>query len=227
LVLSAKVFEVREKVGIDVIAAKLKDVKREEPYVEASFKCDLITEVKDLKLTTDHLTGVFSQDRVIHINHRGELLTVPKTFETPFLFQKYKEKTHLTILQKKWQANNIANYMSEALFITTGLITEVEISPDNLRLYHEQNPEGTKVIFFSDVNIPNVEKLSLYGASLANTKLYADFLSHGKIWYIVITSKKHGHTVGITSNGIIVIFNQVAQADFLSYITDEIFPLIS
>ena len=226
MVLAAKVFEVRERVGLEVLAAKLKDFKREETYTEGNFQCSLITEVRDLRIKAGSLEGVFSQDRVVHIPHRGELMAVPKTSETSFFFQNYKDTTFLTIFQKKWQANNIANLLSEALFITSGSVTEVRISSENLKYYHEQNPEGTKVIFFSDVDIPNVKKLSLYGTSLANTTLYTDFLTHGKIWYIVVTSKRHGHVVGMTSNGIIVVFNQVAQAGFLTYITDEIFPLI-
>jgi len=130
------------------------------------------------------------------------------------------------VLEKKWRANSIANALSEILFITVGRIVEVEIPPEVLRSYHDENSEGTKVVFFSDVDAPNVEKLSLYGSSLANTPLYVDYLSRGKIWYIVIASRRYGYTVGITRNGIVTIFNNVEPGAFLTYIMEEVFPLI-
>lgn len=226
MVLAGKIFRVREKVGLDSLIAKLKDFKKEEIYVEENFRYSLTAEVQRLGRTSLGLEGVLSFDKILHVPHRGNLVPVPKTFLAPFLFTEYKEKLFLTILEKKWRANNFANLLSEALFITVGYIVEVKIPAENLRNYHEENPEGTKVIFFSNVDIPNVRKLSLYGASLANASLYGEFLSHGNIWYVVVTSKRYGYVVGITGNGIVTIFNRIEPKDFLTYATEEVFPLI-
>ena len=47
------------------------------------------------------------------------------------------------------------------------------------------------------------------------------------MWYVVITSKKHGYVVGLTGNGIVTIFNRISPEEFLTYIIEEIFPLTS
>lgn len=226
MVLAGKIFKLREETSLKALAAKLKGYSKEESYTEEGFKQNLITEVKDLILKSTSLEGVFSQDRVVHVPYRGELLPVPKTSEALFAFYEYKDEILLLVLEKKWQANNIANLLCEILFITTGFIVEARIPSEKLKYYHEQNIAGTKIIFFSDINIPNVNKLSLYGASLANTSLYTNFLTHGNIWYIVVTSKKHGYIVGLTGNAIVTVFNRIEPSEFLEYATDEVFPLI-
>ncbi|MFH0897217.1 MAG: hypothetical protein V1850_04120 [Candidatus Bathyarchaeota archaeon] len=123
-------------------------------------------------------------------------------------------------------SNNIANKLSEALFITSGYVSEARIAPDTLRNFHEQNPSNTKIIFFDDVDIPNISKFSLYGSELLNTALYNDYCSRGKIWYIVVTSKRGGNVVGITRNGVVTIFNNIDRNGYINYIISEAFPLI-
>jgi hypothetical protein len=56
--------------------------------------------------------------------------------------------------------------------------------------------------------------------------LYTDYCSRGKIWYIVVTSKKGGNIVGITRNGVVTIFNNIEIDGYLNYVMNEIFPLI-
>ena len=211
---------------LSAIAAKLKSFKREESYDEDPIHVKLLTEIQNLALKESLLQGVFAQDIITYVFHHGERIPIPKTIETSFAFVEQKERTLLVAMEKKLLANNIANRLSEALSVTTGYVTEISISPEVLRNFHERNPEDTKIIFFDDVDIPNVNKLSLYGSGLMNTALYNDYCSHGKIWYIVITSRKHGNIVGITRNAVVTIFNRVDKTDFLNYVIDEVFPLI-
>jgi len=226
MVLAAKIFKVRERVDLDLISAKLKGYRKEETYAEEGREFKLVTELHDITLRGDTLKGLYAQDRIIHLRHHGELVPTPTTIEAPFTFTLNRGRLLLTILEKKWNANNIANQLSETIFITVGQIVEARIPSETLRRYHEENPEGTKVIFFDEVDIPNIKKLSLYGPSLADTGLYPEYLKHGSIWYAVITSKRYGHIVGITRNGIVTIFNRVDPPDFFTYITEEIYPLI-
>lgn len=128
-------------------------------------------------------------------------------------------------MERKFVANNIANRISEILFSTSGYITEVKIAPEVFRKFHEQNPEDTKVIFFDNVDIPNISKLSLYGSELLNTALYNDYCSHGNIWYIVAT-KKSGNTVGITRRGIVTVFSNIEKEGYINFVANEVFPLI-
>lgn len=226
MVLAGKIFKLEEPAELSGIASKLKNYRREDFFTEEDKKLALQTEIQELSLRQNMLRGVFSQDKIIHIRHHGDVSPIPRTIEAIFTITSLKNNLMLSILEKKLQANNVANQLSEILFITKGKIVEARITSENLRRFHEENPQGTKVIFFDNVDIPNINKLSLYGPDLANTSLYSEYLKHGDIWYAVLTSKRHGNIVGVTRSGIVTIFNKIDPTEFLSYISDEIFPML-
>lgn len=228
MVTAGKIFTLREEVGLKAIAAKLKGYREERIQpLEGGGEVTLLTEISNLTLTADELKGIFSQDNVVDIYQRGKFIQQVKTRETPFVFSSYRGHLLLTVLERKFQANNIANQLSRALFVTSGQIVEAKILPETLKAFHERNPEDTKVIFFDEVDMPNINKLSLYGSSLINTSLYEDYCSHGKIWYLVFKSKKYGYIVGVTRNAIVTIFNNISRDEFMDYVKDEVFPLLS
>ena len=226
MVLAGKVFKVKEEIDLPTISAKLKNYKHEEEFLHGEEKVPLITEISNLNLASDFLEGSFSQDVPFTVPYReGEKLVV-KTMEAPFLFAQDGERTLLIILEKKRVANNIANQFSKILFISAGSIVEGKILPETLKKYHEANPEDTKVIFFDGVDIPNISKLSLYGSGLADTGLYGDYLSHGSIWYMVFKSRRYGIVAGVTRNSVVTAFSEIKPEEFLTYIREEIFPII-
>jgi hypothetical protein len=232
MVLAGKLFLVEEDIDLQGIAAKLSGFKAEERLRDEDIS--LITEIKDLRLIGDSLYGTFIQDQLLEVYHRGERVHVPTTSEAPFFFteqvrnkdEQDGRRTVLAIMEKKARANNIANQLSKILFITTGKIVEVRIEPARFERFHEDNFEDTKVIFFDDVDIPNIKKLSLYGSGLGNTSAYVDNLKHGKIWYIVLKSKRHGIVVGVTRNGVVTIFSKATKDEFIQYVKDDIIELI-
>ncbi|MHC1610005.1 MAG: hypothetical protein ACXQTW_00090 [Candidatus Methanospirareceae archaeon] len=230
MALAGKLFLVDEDIDLQWIAAKLKGFKAEERLKDENIT--LVTEIKDLRLLGESLHGTFIQDQLLEVYHRGERLHVPTTSETPFFFLEPRQKeggsgkTLLTVIDKKARANNIANQLSKILFITSGKIVEVRIEPARFKRFHEENFEDTKVIFFDDVDIPNINKLSMYGSELGNTSAYVDNLKHGKIWYIVLKSKRHGLVVGVTRNGVVTIFSKATKDEFIQYVKDEIIDLI-
>jgi len=227
MAIAGKVFIVKEEIDLLAIASKLKGFGTEETQKFDDRELKLITEIDDVKMVGEALHGRYSQDRVVMIYHRGERIPAIRTIEATFVFSNYHDRVFLTVLEKKLLANNIANQLSKILFITTGHVLEARILPDKMKIFHEQNFEDTKVVFFDDVNIPNVNKLSLYGSGLADTTLYNDYCNHGKVWYIVIKPKKYGFIVGITRDGVVTIFSRVEDDDFINYVTNEIYPLIS
>ncbi|MHC1599691.1 MAG: hypothetical protein ACXQS5_02565, partial [Candidatus Methanospirareceae archaeon] len=171
MVLAGKLFLVEEDIDLQWIAAKLKGFKAEERLQDEDIS--LITEIKGLRLVGDSLYGTFIQDQLLDVYHRGERVHVPTTSEAPFFFVQQEPKqeptsdkeqqsgrTILTVMDKKARANNIANQLSKILFITTGKIVEVRIEPARFERFHEDNFEDTKVIFFDDVDVPNIKKLS-------------------------------------------------------------------
>jgi hypothetical protein len=227
LVLAGKVFLVRENFDMDVLAEKLKAfrVETENTVEDQEFK--LVSEVKDLTTGKGTLDGVFSFDSVFVVRHRGKAVPVPRTFEAPFSFYLLKDRLFLTIYDKKNRANNIANEMSKAVFMSLGQVVEARIDPETLRKFHEKNFDDTKIIFFDEVDIPSISKLSLYGEALGNTTLYSDYLTHGKLWYIVLKSSKTGYVLGVTRNCVVTGFSKMEMSEFASFIKGEILPLIT
>ena len=226
MVLAGKVFLVRENYELDTLAEKLKAFKIETETTVEEKEFKLVTEITDLSVGKGSLEGKFSFDTVFVIPHRGESIPVPRTFEAPFSFNTYKDRMFLTVYDKKNRANNIANEISKAVFLSLGQVVEARIDPETLRKFHEQNFEDTKIVFFDDIDIPSVDKLSLYGAGLGSTSLYSDYLTHGKLWYIVIKSRKTGYVLGVTRNCVVTGFSKMDMNEFSSFIKGEILPLI-
>jgi hypothetical protein len=152
---------------------------------------------------------------------------VPATRESTFVFTRRGDASLLFVSEKKERANSIASRLSDILFIGFGGIVETNITHETLKAFHEGSPEATKVIFFDEVDLPNVNKFSLYGSALTNTSLYNEYLKHGKIWYVVFKSKKHGYVIGLTRNCVITVFSKIDEQGFIDYVMEEIFPLIT
>ncbi|MBS7647870.1 hypothetical protein KEJ24_08560 [Candidatus Bathyarchaeota archaeon] len=228
MVVAGKVFRLLEKLSLDEIASKLNGYHVEEPYEEGDYQFTLITEVGGLLLKPEEnmLRGVYSHDYVIHVFHRGKVAPFPRTIEALFCFSPFEDATFLTIVERKRLANFIANKLSEILFDRVGGIVEARIPPEALRDFHLKNPEDTKITFFDNVDIPNVNKLSLYGPDLVNTSLFEDYCKHGDLWYIVASSREYGYVVGITRDASVTIFNITDKEKYLEYVVKEVYPLI-
>jgi hypothetical protein len=226
MVIAGKIFKLPEDTRLNTIAARLKDFSTEEVVDIGEQEITLATEVKDLEITHDSVEGIFSHDVLIEVFHRGKTISVPKTTDSTFLFSEYGKMMLLIVLENKQTANNIANRLGKILFITTGRIVEARIKPEVLQEFHMSNVEDTKVVFFDDVDIPNINKLSLYGSELKDTALYDDYCDHGKVWYVVIKSKKYGYIVGITRNCVVTIFSKIDKKGFVDYVRDEVYALV-
>jgi len=228
-----KIFEFKEPMEFTLIAQKLKDFREEEPC-ELEGKTEKLTaEFLDLKLTSDEFSGILSQDFVSSSFYKREPVETLITEEAPFWVGHYKERIFLITLApskargvKKLLTNNVANKLSEILFLKTGSIVESRITHETLKRLHESNPGGTKLVWFDDVDIPNVGKLCLAGSTLADTQLYRDYLEHGKIWYVVFELKTK-LVIGITRNCVITSFSRLERKEFLGYAINDVLPLIA
>ncbi|MEM4480669.1 MAG: hypothetical protein QXG58_05450 [Candidatus Bathyarchaeia archaeon] len=226
MVVAGKVFRLSEDLSLDEIASRLGGYRLEEPYEEGDHRFTLVTEVVGLSPKENMLRGVFSHDHVVHVFHRGEVVPLPRTIEALFSFSRLEKATLLTVVEKKRLANFIANKLSEILFDRVGGIVEARIPPETLREFHLKNPEDTKITFFDNVDIPNVNKLSLYGPDLVNTSLFEDYCKHGDLWYIVARAREYGYVVGITRDASVTIFNLTDKEKYLEYVAKEVYPLI-
>jgi len=234
LVLPAKIFEVKEEADMGFLVQKLKNFREEEPYqAETEKTLDLVTEILDLKMEKNTISGVFSQDFVGTRFFRREPVETPVTEEAPFWIKPYADRTFLIVLGpsvargvKKLLTSHVANRLSKVLFIRTGAIVGSRIPNETLRSLHESNPAATKLIWFDDVDIPGVEKLCLAGPDIADTQLYHDYLGHGKIWYVVFEVQKRGIVVGITRSSVVTLFSKSTVDEFIGYIQEDLLPLI-
>jgi hypothetical protein len=227
VVVAGKIFRVSESQSVDRVASRLEDYHVEENFEEGDFRFKLVTEVVGLLPTKNMLKGVYSHDYVIRVFHRGKVAPLPRTVEALFSFGQCEDTTFLTIVEKKRLANFIANKLSEVIFEKLGGILEARITPETLKHFHVKNPEETKITFFDNVDIPNVNKLSLYGPDLVNTSLFEDYAKHGDLWYIVARSKEFGYVVGVTRDASVTIFNLSEKEKYIEYVTKEICPLIT
>ena len=227
MVVAGKVFRLSEALPIEELASRLQGYKTEEEYEEGEYRFKLVTEIVGLTTKNSNLRGIYSHDYIIHVFHRGKVVPLPRTIEAIFSFTELKDATLLTIVEKKRLANFIASKMSEIIFGKAGLIVEVRIPPETLRDFHLKNPEDTKITFFDNVDIPNINKLSLYGPDLINTTLFEDYCKHGDLWYIVTRAKKYGYVIGITRDSSVTVFNLTDKEKYLEFIEKEICPLVS
>jgi hypothetical protein len=226
MVVAGKIFKLSEPMPIEDIASKLDGYRTEETYEEGDYNFQIVTEVVGLLPKENTLTGVYSHDYVLHVFHRGKTAPLPRTVEALFSFAQVEDSVFLTVVEKKAVANFIANKLSDVLFEKVGGIVEARIPPETLREFHLKNPEDTKITFFDNVDIPNVNKLSLYGPDLINTSLFEDYTKHGDLWYVVARSKDTGYVVGVTRDASVTIFNLADKNKYVDYVIKEIYPVI-
>jgi hypothetical protein len=225
MVVAGKIFKLSELLATSEIASRLEGYRSEESYEEGDHKFALVSEVVGLLPKGNMLRGVYSHDYVIEVFHRGKIVPTPRTVEALFSFAQHEGVAFLTIVEKKRVANFIANELSKILFEKVGGVLEARMSPETLKGFHLKNPEDTKITFFDNVDIPNVDRLSLYGPDLVNTPLFEDYGKHGDLWYVVARSKEYGYVVGITRDASVTIFNLTEKDRYLEYVTKEIYPL--
>ncbi len=226
MVVAGKVFRLGEDLPTSEIKRTLTDYRVEENFEEGEYRFPILKEVSNLRAEGKGIRGLYSHDFVTRVYHRGQVIAQPRTVEALIDFQVVPSGTYLTVLEKKRRANFIATQLSRVIYARSDAILEARISPETLREFHAKNPEETKIIFFDNVDIPNIDKLSLYGTDLIDTKLFEDYSKHGDPWYIVYRSKPTGFLVGITRNSSVTIFNLREKDRFIEYVHNEVLPLI-
>jgi hypothetical protein len=227
MVVAGKIFKLSEPLSVAEVASRLENYHVEEDFEEGEYRFKLLAEVVGLLPMRNILKGVYSHDYVMHVFHRGKVTPLPRTVEALFSFAQHEGTTFLAIVEKKRIANFIANKLSELIFEKVGGILEARIPPETLKQFHLKNPEETKITFFDNVDIPNVNKLSLYGPDLVNTSLFEDYAKHGDLWYVVAKSKEFGYVVGITRDASVTIFNLSQKEKYVEYVAKEVYPLIT
>ncbi len=235
LVLPAKIFEFMENaIPLSTIYQRLHDYRDEDNYQTANGETvPLVTEVLDLHQASDSVSGIFSRDFISTRHYKRDLVEIPVTEEAPFWIRLFEKNTYLIVMApsvargvRKLLTSHVANKLSDVIFLKPWSIREARLTNETLKELHESNPQATKLIWFDDVDIPSVDKLCLAGSSLADTKLYQEYLQHGKIWYVVFEVQRRQIVVGITRNCVVTLFSKSTVNDFINYLLDDLISLI-
>lgn len=224
--MALKAFEVAEAQSFEEVAAKLKGygvLEREEVdgrEVEVGFR------IARLELVEGELRGVFEESFVASVRYRDELLRVPVSVSTEFRFAEVAGGLYLIVAAKKARANRVAARLSAALAAgrKRGVIVEARIPEEEFRRLYEGRPEAVKVVVFTDVRLPDVGKLTLYGSQLASSGLYNEYLKLGSVWYAVFEAEE-GVVVGVTRNCIVTFFSKVEPEDAFKFVKERLLPL--
>lgn len=216
---SGKLFLVPSGYPLEEFERKLKGYRVVEE--RKGLEEELISDITNLSRGEDRLLGLFSYDYVLQLIHRGKILTVPVTQDAPFVFG----DDWLLVLAPKIIANRVANELSKIIFGEMGEIREAPVQSRELDQYMKLN-DGIKVAFFEDLDIPNINKSTLYGEELFQTDLFGRFRTSGRPRWIITKSKAKGLTVGIANDGAATIFNEIDQNNFIEFIEDDILPLV-
>jgi hypothetical protein len=227
MVVAGKVFRLSNPLSTAEVASKLEGYRSEEPYEEGDYRFTLVTEVVGLLSRGNMVKGVYSHDDMIQVFYWGKIIPTPRMVEVLFSFAQHGDTTFLSIVEKKRVANFVANKLSEILFEKVGGVLEARVSPETLKEFHFKNPEETKITFFDNIDVPNMDKLSLYGPDLVNTSLFEDYGRQGDLWYVVARSKEYGYVVGITRDASVTIFNLSDKEKYLEYMATDVYPLAS
>ena len=234
MVLPAKIFEIKEETNLGLVAQKLKNFREEETVENSEGETvTLVTEILELKLEQNLVSGVFSADFMRTRYYRRNLIENPVTEEATFWITEYRNRAFLIVVApsvargvKKLLSNHVANKLSKVLYITSRAIVETKIPHETLKELHESNPQATRLIWFDQIDIPGVEKLCLAGSDLADTQQYQDYLVHGQIWYVVFSAQKRGLTMGITRNSVVTLFSKSTKDELVAYIQEDLLALI-
>ncbi len=222
MALSAKVFRLDEELPQEIIFDKLRNYR----VVDEVEGVRLERFFKDVVRVGSYIRGTYVFDEPIEMDVAGDVRLLPRRRYAEVAFTDYGGSSYLIILEKKFRANRIALELSEILFISRGKILEAYTSHEILKSLHESSPESTRVIYFDNVDIPNIKKLALYGEALADTELYSEYLRHGLIWYVVFEHRETGYVVGLTRNMIVVLFSKSTSDEFIDFIIRHIIPLV-
>lgn len=222
---SGKVFVYRETKTLEEIKVALEGYEEEIDYEDPDLDVTLKSNITRLELDQD-LVGLYQTDSVDHKIFRGRESIQPYTTEAPFLITEYEGKLYLIVLIRKAIANKVANTISLILHEELGAMTEPRINPERLREFCEKS-EAIKVLLFDEIDIPNLDKTTLYGLNVVQTDMYGKFVDSGLFRYTVMKmSTAEAFTVGLVRDGTVVIFTSVDSSQFIEFIKDKILPLI-
>ena len=204
---------------------KLENYNKETRETYGAEDIALGTRIMDVKVSHERVMGLYEKDAVDVKKYRGEDRAAPYTQSAKFIFFCDEERPYLVVLGNKGLADTIANELSILLHEQTGHILEPILNLRGIRELYESG-EATKVIFFDDVEIPNLDKATIYGTNLIQTDFYGRFIDVGNPWWVIYKHRATELVVGIHKKALVCIFSSCTDDEYLEYVTDNVIPLV-
>jgi hypothetical protein len=224
--LAAKLFKLSENLKPELLLLKLKGfrVEWEDPATNQL----LVEEIRDATYSEEgKLRALVVKDKPLVFHKRGEVVKTVRTLEVPVVFDLRRDPQLVLVLAKKRLANEIAVDLSKIVYGRPDAIVEAYLSHEAFRRYFETKMDEASVVYFDNVDLPNVDVLALYGESLKDSSLYHEYLSHGKLWYVVVSlPERGGLVVGLTRNCIVTAFGRSSEEELVSYVFEEVVELL-
>lgn len=222
---AGKLYVYRESLSLPEIREKLEGWEEYVDIEDPDYNLRLRRNTSDIHLSTSSLEGLFSEDLLQRAIFRGVMQVMPYTVDSVFTFLVIGDEPYCVVLASKKIADGVANSLSVILHGEVGALTEPVLNVSALKELYESG-EATKICLFDNIEIPNMDKGTLYGANIIQTDMYGRFINLGSPWYIVFKDKLTGYTVGIVRDGTCCIFSSVDQSGFLEYMKDNVVPLV-
>lgn len=225
---AGKLFLYVEDLSLEKIHEALDGWSESLEYDDENLQTTLITDIvnlSDVDEDSTDLSGVIRGDGVEMMHHRTGPRHVAYTTSTRFQFFSQDGRNYVILMAAKQTANNVANKLSLILHDEVAAITVPKLNPRKLREFCEGS-EAIKVLLFDDMDIPNMEKATLYGPNITQVNLYGQFVDSGQYRYSV-SKLKDGYTVGIVADASVCIFNTLdTTQDYIDFVKANIVPMV-
>ncbi len=227
MVLTVKIFVVDPALPLKEIEPRLRGYRQMRKEKILGREIEVGSRITELGMEGSALVGTFEENLIVSTTYEGEVFRVPLTVRTRFELDAPGEVTLLVVAARKARANRIAGQLSSLLSTEKRRVIAQEawIPSDTLREFFEARMDTVRVVFFDNVRLPNVDKLSLYGSQLARTDLYREYVRLGRVWYVMF-EPEDGMVVGLTRNCVVTFFSKLSMEDAMDFIRERVFPLV-
>jgi len=219
---SGKLYLIQGSEDLEEIYDKLDGFSVTEKYEDGGFTFDLITDIQKVSAGENHVSGIYCYDYVTRNYHRSKIMHTPITQECPFRFGTHGNSLWLLVMVSKDIANRVAIGLGGICNLD---VREGSIYSREMNHFIKLN-DKTKVVFFDEMDIPGVDKSSLYGNELVQTELFSSFAKRGTPKWVVTEAELKGYTVGVGGDVGVTIYNNVETKDYVEFVEDEILPLV-
>jgi len=219
---SGKVFVVKGGGSLEDIHGRLDGWEVSESYARGDFKAVLIHNVEDLEAGDHYVNGVYVYDYVLVNTHRGTVVNTPVTRGVPFRFFEKDGDLWLVVIVSKAIANVIAVALAGICAVD---VREASIFASEMNSFLKVN-DNAKVVLFDNLDIPGVDKNTLYGSELVQTNLFKEFSGRGSPKWVVTEEKVSGYTIGLGGDVGVTVYNNVELNEYLKLVEQDIIPLV-